>query len=66
MMVCCLLVIAGWHSYACSIFPQYMQYLDWMNSHEQNFVCWPSVGPQDIKQKNKQYFHNTAVVGSTI
>ena len=21
-----------------------------MNLHKQNFVCWPSVGPQDIKQ----------------
>ena len=20
-----------------------------MNLHKQNFVCWPSVGPQDIK-----------------
>ena len=25
------------------------QRFDWMNLHEQNFVCWPSVGPQDIK-----------------
>ena len=24
-------------------------FLDWMMSHKQNFVCWPSVGPQDIK-----------------
>ena len=23
---------------------------DWMNIHKQNFVCWPLVGPQDIKQ----------------
>ena len=24
---------------------------DWMNLYKQNFVCWPSVGPQDIEHK---------------
>ena len=28
------------------------QYFDWMNLLEQNFVCWPSVGPQDIEHKH--------------
>ena len=26
-----------------------------MNLHEQNFVCWPPAGPQDIKHKNETY-----------
>ena len=26
-----------------------------MNLHKQNFVCWPSVGPQDIKQTYMQF-----------
>ena len=29
---------------------QHKQYLDWRSLHEQNFVCWPSGGPKDIKQ----------------
>ena len=32
-----------------TVFPE-EQSFDWMNLHKQNFVCWPSVGPQDIKQ----------------
>ena len=28
-----------------------------MISHKQNFVCWPSVGPQDIKHT---YIHESA------
>ena len=30
-----------------------------MNLHKQNFVCWPSVGPQDIKQT---YIHTYNVL----
>ena len=29
-----------------------------MNLHKQNFVCWPSVGPQDIKQT---YIHTYTI-----
>ena len=42
-----------------TVFPK-EQYFDWMNSHKQNSVCWPSVGPQDIKHKqtnNKKTNH---------
>ena len=29
-----------------------------MNLHKQNFVCWPSVGPQDIKETYiRTYMH---------
>ena len=31
-----------------------------MNLHKQNFVCWPSVGPQDIKQT---YIHTYNSIG---
>ena len=32
-----------------------------MNLHKQNFVCWPSVGPQDIKQT---YIHTYMCAGA--
>ena len=32
-----------------------------MNLHKQNFVCWPSVGPQDIKQT---YIHTCIARGT--
>ena len=35
-----------------------------MNLHKQNFVCWPSVGPQDIKQTYIHTYIHTYVTGS--
>ena len=41
-----------------TVFPK-EQYFDWMNLQKQNFVCWPSVGPQDIKHKHTSRYSQT-------
>ena len=37
-----------------------------MNLHKQNFVCWPSVGPQDIKQTYIHTLPQRGVIAGTI
>ena len=37
-----------------------------MNSHKQNFVYWPSVGPQDIKHKQTNKFMNDLLLLSLV